>query len=184
MQAMMPDLAISAAPVAVTGLDVPVLEIEDLHVQFATSRGTVRAVEGVSFKVNRGEIVAIVGESGSGKSVSALAIMRLLPAGAARVTARHVRFCGRELLTLSDEEMRAIRGREIAMIFQEPMTSLNPVLNDRRADHGAAADPSQDERPGRPRPGLSSCWGWSASPIPSGASASIPTSSRAACASG
>jgi peptide/nickel transport system ATP-binding protein len=104
------------------------LEIENLHVQFVTSHGTVRAVEGLSYSVRPGEMVAIVGESGSGKSVSALAVMRLLPAATGRITGGSVRFDGKELLTLSEEEMRRVRGREIAMIFQEPMTSLNPVL--------------------------------------------------------
>jgi peptide/nickel transport system ATP-binding protein len=104
------------------------LEIRDLHVHFVTSHGTVRAVEGLSYEVQPGEMVAIVGESGSGKSVSALAVMRLLPAATARIVAGSVRFDGRELLALSEEGMRRVRGREIAMIFQEPMTSLNPVL--------------------------------------------------------
>jgi peptide/nickel transport system ATP-binding protein len=104
------------------------LEIENLHVQFVTSHGTVRAVEGLSYSVRPGEMVAIVGESGSGKSVSALAVMRLLPAATGRITGGSVRFDGKELLALSEEEMRRVRGREIAMIFQEPMTSLNPVL--------------------------------------------------------
>ena len=104
------------------------LEIENLHVQFVTSHGTVRAVEGLSYSVRPGEMVAIVGESGSGKSVSALAVMQLLPAATGRITGGSVRFDGKELLTLSEEEMRRVRGREIAMIFQEPMTSLNPVL--------------------------------------------------------
>ena len=106
----------------------PVLEIDDLHVQFVTSHGTVRAVEGLSYSVRPGEMVAIVGESGSGKSVSALAIMRLLPPGSARITSGRIRFDGKELLKLSEEQMRQIRGRDVAMIFQEPMTSLNPVL--------------------------------------------------------
>src|SRR6516165_1937099 len=106
----------------------PLIEINDLNVQFATLQGTVRAVEGLSYSVYPGEMVAIVGESGSGKSVSALAVMRLLPAGTARIPKGSIRFDGRELLGLSDEDMRRIRGREIAMIFQEPMTSLNPVL--------------------------------------------------------
>jgi len=110
------------------GAGTPVLEIADLHVQFVTSHGTVRAVEGVSYQVRPGEMVAIVGESGSGKSVSALAVMRLLPPATARITKGSIRFQGRELLALSDEEMRQIRGRDVAMIFQEPMTSLNPVL--------------------------------------------------------
>jgi peptide/nickel transport system ATP-binding protein len=106
----------------------PILEIDDLHVHFVTSHGTVRAVEGLSYAVQPGEMVAIVGESGSGKSVSALAVMRLLPPNTARIIAGSVRFEGRELLTLDEEEMRRIRGRDISMIFQEPMTSLNPVL--------------------------------------------------------
>jgi len=106
----------------------PLLEVRDLHVQFETSRGTVRAVDGISYTVNRGEIVAIVGESGCGKSVSSLAIMRLL-AKTGRVTQGSIAFDGRDLLALSAEEMREIRGRDIAMIFQEPMTSLNPVLS-------------------------------------------------------
>jgi peptide/nickel transport system ATP-binding protein len=103
------------------------LEVEDLHVHFQTQRGVVRAVEGLSFSVKRGETVAIVGESGSGKSVSALAIMRLLPRLTARTRGR-VTFDGKSLLDLDDEAMRELRGRDIAMIFQEPMTSLNPLL--------------------------------------------------------
>jgi peptide/nickel transport system ATP-binding protein len=105
----------------------PLLEIDDLSVHFDTSHGFVRAVEGLSYAVHPGEMVAIVGESGSGKSVSALAVMRLL-VGTARIPTGTIKFDGRDLLTLSEEEMRRIRGREIAMIFQEPMTSLNPVL--------------------------------------------------------
>ena len=103
------------------------LEVKDLHVHFKTSRGIVRAVDGLSFDVRRGEVVAIVGESGSGKSVSALSIMRLLPRMTAKTTGE-VTFDGKKLLALDDEEMRAIRGRDISMIFQEPMTSLNPLL--------------------------------------------------------
>jgi peptide/nickel transport system ATP-binding protein len=106
----------------------PLLEVRDLHVRFETSRGTVNAVEGISYTVNRGEIVAIVGESGCGKSVSSLAIMRLL-AKTGRITQGQILFEGRDLLTLSEEEMREKRGRDISMIFQEPMTSLNPVLS-------------------------------------------------------
>ena len=110
-----------------TAAQQPLIEIDNLSVQFATSHGTVRAVEDLSYSVHPGEMVAIVGESGSGKSVSALAVMRLLPVNTARV-AGSVRFGGRDLLSLNEEEMRRVRGREIAMIFQEPMTSLNPVL--------------------------------------------------------
>ena len=104
------------------------LSVEDLHVQFTTSRGVVRAVEGISYTVNRGEAVAIVGESGCGKSVSSLAIMRLLPRATAQITRGRIMLDGRNLLELSDDDMRAVRGREVSMIFQEPMTSLNPVL--------------------------------------------------------
>jgi peptide/nickel transport system ATP-binding protein len=106
----------------------PVLEIENLSVQFRSSHGLVRAVENVGYTVHPGEMVAIVGESGSGKSVSALAVMQLLPQNTARIIDGSIRFEGRELLELDDDEMRRIRGREISMIFQEPMTSLNPVL--------------------------------------------------------
>jgi peptide/nickel transport system ATP-binding protein len=108
--------------------NAPLLEVENLHVRFETSRGIVRAVDGISYTVKPGETVAIVGESGCGKSVSSLAIMRLLPKQTGRITAGRVLFAGRNLLDLSDDEMREVRGRDIAMIFQEPMTSLNPVL--------------------------------------------------------
>ena len=104
------------------------LSVEDLHVHFVTSRGVVRAVEGLSYDVRPGEMVALVGESGCGKSVSSLAVMRLLARPAGRVVRGAVRFDGRDLLGLSEDEMREIRGRDISMIFQEPMTSLNPVL--------------------------------------------------------
>jgi len=104
------------------------LAVDDLRVQFESSHGLIHAVDGVSYSVRRGETVALVGESGSGKSVSALAVMRLLPRATARVSGRVV-FEGRDLLALSPSQMRELRGREIAMIFQEPMTSLNPVLS-------------------------------------------------------
>jgi peptide/nickel transport system ATP-binding protein len=102
------------------------LEVEDLHVHFVTTRGVVRAVEGISYKVRPGETVALVGESGCGKSVSSLAIMRLLAKPAGRIVAGRILFQGVNLLDLPEDDMRAIRGRDIAMIFQEPMTSLNP----------------------------------------------------------
>ncbi len=104
------------------------LEVEDLHVHFVTTRGVVRAVEGISYRVRPGETVALVGESGCGKSVSSLAVMRLLAKPAGRIVAGRIVFQGRNLLDLTEDEMREIRGRDIAMIFQEPMTSLNPVL--------------------------------------------------------
>ncbi len=104
------------------------LEIEDLRTQFFTTQGTVKAVDGVSYTVEEGETVAIVGESGCGKSVSALSILRLIPDPPGEIVGGRIVFRDRNLLELSDEEIRRVRGREIAMVFQEPMTSLNPVL--------------------------------------------------------
>ncbi|MGX1393447.1 oligopeptide/dipeptide ABC transporter ATP-binding protein [Bradyrhizobium japonicum] len=103
------------------------LEVENLQTHFRTPGGINRAVDGVSFHVNEGETLAIVGESGCGKSVTSMSLMRLIPEPPGRI-AGAVRFAGRDLLQLSDREMRAIRGNDISMIFQEPMTSLNPVL--------------------------------------------------------
>jgi oligopeptide/dipeptide ABC transporter ATP-binding protein len=104
------------------------LDVIDLQTHFVTRGGVVRAVDGVSWDVAQGETVALVGESGCGKSVSALSIMRLVAAPAGRIVGGRILFKGRDLLTLDEEAMRRVRGREIAMIFQEPMTSLNPVL--------------------------------------------------------
>jgi len=105
----------------------PLLSVEDLRVQFWTSRGTVYAVNGISFEIARGETLGIVGESGCGKSVTALAILGILPR-AGRIPTGTAIFEGRDLLHLSDRRLRSIRGKEIALIFQDPMTSLNPVL--------------------------------------------------------
>jgi oligopeptide/dipeptide ABC transporter ATP-binding protein len=104
------------------------LEVRNLKTTFLTAAGVVRAVDDVSWDVQEGETVALVGESGCGKSVSALSIMRLVAPPAGRIESGEILFKGRDLLKLTDEEMRHVRGREIAMIFQEPMTSLNPVL--------------------------------------------------------
>jgi peptide/nickel transport system ATP-binding protein len=103
------------------------LEIDNLQTHFATPDGVARAVEGLSFHIDAGETVAIVGESGCGKSVTSMSVLRLLKEPPAR-TRGTLRFGGRDLLALPDAEMRKIRGNEISMIFQEPMTSLNPVL--------------------------------------------------------
>ena len=108
-------------------LRTPLLVVEDLEVRFWTSRGIVHAVNGVSFDIAPGETLGIVGESGCGKSVTSLALLGILPR-AGRVTAGSARFDGNELTTMSDSQLRSIRGRQIAMIFQDPMTSLNPVL--------------------------------------------------------
>ena len=104
------------------------LEVEDLQTYFFTDEGTVRAVDGVSWGIDEGETLALVGESGCGKSVTAMSILRLIPNPPGRIVGGSITFDGLDLLNVSDAEMRAIRGNRIAMIFQEPMTSLNPVL--------------------------------------------------------
>jgi len=103
------------------------LEVERLQTHFGTPDGVVRAVEGVSFQINAGETLGVVGESGCGKSVTAMSILRLIQEPPGKI-AGSIRFDGREMLALSEPEMQAIRGNAISMIFQEPMTSLNPVL--------------------------------------------------------
>jgi oligopeptide/dipeptide ABC transporter ATP-binding protein len=125
------------------------LEVRNLRTEFRTGAGVVRAVDGISYTVDPGETVAIVGESGSGKSVGALSILRLIPNPPGRIAGGEVMFAGRDLMQLSDDDMREVRGGEIGMVFQEPMTSLNPVLTigrqitemleqHRRADRAAA----------------------------------------------
>ena len=105
------------------------LEVRNLTTQFFTSAGTVQAVDNVSFDIDEGETVAVVGESGCGKSVSALSILRLIPWPPGKIVGGSIRFLEQDLLSLSDDEIRKIRGRQISMVFQEPMTSLNPVLS-------------------------------------------------------
>jgi oligopeptide/dipeptide ABC transporter ATP-binding protein len=107
----------------------PLLEVSDLRTHFFTQEGVVKAVDGVSFELEAGETLALVGESGCGKSVSALSIMRLIPDPPGKIISGEVMFQGENLLELPEDEMRKNRGRHIAMVFQEPMTSLNPVLN-------------------------------------------------------
>lgn len=105
------------------------LEVRDLRTHFFTPAGVVKAVDGVSFTLEEGETLGLVGESGCGKSVSALSIMRLVPDPAGKTVGGGVIFNGRDLLKLSDAEIRRVRGKQIAMVYQEPMTSLNPVLS-------------------------------------------------------
>ncbi len=106
----------------------PLLQVRDLRSYFFAQRGVVRAVDGVDFDVQPGEAVALVGESGSGKSVTAHAILRLLPHSTARIVGGEILYEGRDLVSLSDREMRRIRGKEIAIVFQDPLTSLNPLF--------------------------------------------------------
>ena len=106
---------------------MPLLEVENLQTHFATPEGVARAVEGLSFEIESGETLAIVGESGCGKSVTSMSILRLIPEPPGRIRGA-IRFEGRDLLTLPEPAMRDLRGNQISMIFQEPMTSLNPVL--------------------------------------------------------
>jgi len=105
-----------------------ILEVKDLRTYFYTRDGVVRSVDGVSFSVSQGETLAIVGESGCGKSVTSLSLLRLIPSPPGKIVSGSILFHGKDLLSLSDAEMRDIRGDKISMIFQEPMTSLNPVL--------------------------------------------------------
>jgi len=104
------------------------LEVSDLGTWFYTRQGIVKAVDGVDFEVAAGETLAIVGESGCGKSMTALSLMRLIPDPPGRIVSGSIKLAGRDLLKISEEEMRDVRGNEISMIFQEPMTSLNPVM--------------------------------------------------------
>lgn len=106
----------------------PLLRVENLRTYFHTADGVGKAVDGVSFQINKGETLGLVGESGCGKSITSLSIMRLLPSPPFRILEGQVHFAGWDLLTLSESEMRSIRGERIAMIFQEPMTALNPVF--------------------------------------------------------
>lgn len=108
-------------------MKTPLLEIKDLKTRFYTDEGVVKAVNGVSYAMEEGGVLGIVGESGCGKSVHALSIMRLIPDPPGKIESGEIIFAGRDLLDLSDNEMRDIRGGQIAMVFQDPMTSLNPV---------------------------------------------------------
>src|SRR6201991_1467377 len=105
----------------------PLLEVENLQVHFETEDGLVKAVDGISYSVERGQTLGIVGESGSGKSVSSMTVMGLTRSRNARISGK-VRFDGKDLLTASDEEIRSVRGNDVAMIFQDPLSALHPFF--------------------------------------------------------
>ena len=109
-------------------MDNTLLEVKDLTIQYATSEGTVAAVNGVSFSLDRGEVLGLVGETGAGKTTTALGILGLVPNPPGKIVGGEIWFDGRDLLKASEKEMRAVRGKEISMIFQDPMTALNPVI--------------------------------------------------------
>jgi oligopeptide transport system ATP-binding protein len=109
-------------------MSTPLLSVKNLRTYFETEDGTVKAVDGISFDLQRGETLGIVGESGSGKSVTNLSIIRLIPEPPGRIASGEIIFSGQDILKLSPEEVRRIRGKKIAMIFQDPMTSLNPFM--------------------------------------------------------
>lgn len=118
----------SAKPGSGIDRSQPLLEVKNLQTQFFTQDGVVKAVDNVSFYVMPGETLGVVGESGSGKSITGLSIMRLIPSPPGKIVNGEVIFNGKDIIKMSDEQVRAIRGNDIAMIFQDPMTSLNPVL--------------------------------------------------------
>src|SRR3954471_18631782 len=124
---MPPPLPIRNPQSAIGNPDAPLLELRDLNIAFNTERGQIRPVRDVSYSIYPGQTLALVGESGCGKSVTSLSILRLIPMPPGRILGGKVMFDGRDLRSLSEKEMRRVRGKDIAMIFQEPMTSLNPV---------------------------------------------------------
>ena len=163
---------------------LPVLDVRDLKTVFRTRAGEVHAVNSVSFDLKPGELLGVVGESGSGKSVTMMSLIGLLPMPPAEIRDGTVLFDGEDLLQVSAERLRAIRGAGIGFVFQDPMTSLNPVFTDRLPDHGAAAQAHGPGQGRRPAPGRSNCWTWSTSPTPSAGWATTRTSFPAACGSG
>ena len=160
----------------------PLLEVRDLEVQFATDDGVVRAVDGVSYSVDAGRSLGIVGESGSGKSVSNLTVLGLTRAKNASFNGE-VLFEGRDLLTLSEEEMREIRGEEIAMIFQDPLSSLHPFYRVGGAARGGGPRAPQGLQGRGARQGDRDAAARRHPRAASRASTPTRTSSRAACAS-
>ena len=162
------------------GSGEPLLRVEDLNVHFRTAAGRVRAVDGVSLHVDRGEIVGLVGESGSGKSTVGLSLMRLLPAGVGEISSGRILLNGTDLIGLTSDQMRRIRGNEVSMTFQDPMTYLNPVLRvgDQITEGSACINGSAMTRPAvSPWSGSPTC----SSRSRSGCSAPTPSNYLVGC---
>ena len=158
------------------------LEVDDLKMYFHTQDGVVRAVDGVSYTLDRGETLGVVGESGSGKSVTAKTIMGLIDMPPGKIEGGDVRYRGHSLLKMSEEEMQHIRGNDIAMVFQDPMTSLNPVYTiGRQLGEGLRLHRGYTKQQALER--AVELLDMVASPTPSSASRTTRTSSPAACAS-
>ena len=121
-------MALKGYPFFLTKMGPDELDVRNLKVSFSTPQGKLSAVNGINFQLHRGETLALVGESGCGKTVTALSILRLLPEPTAKITNGEIIFSGKNLLSLNSKQMRKIRGEEISMIFQDPMTALNPYL--------------------------------------------------------
>ena len=149
----------------------PLLEINDLTVSFASRAGTATVVQGISLAVERNQTVGIVGESGSGKSMTSLAIMGLLPAKA--TTTGSIKLQGQEILGSPERHLRKLRGERMAMVFQDPLSSLNPYYTVGQADRGGLPGPPR-RIAARPRPRPSTPWAGSASPSPSAGSDNYP----------
>ena len=160
------------------------LDVKDLQTWFYTRQGIVKAVDGVSFNLRKGETLGIVGESGCGKSITALSVMRLVPDPPGRIIGGRVTLDGRDLLDLDESEMRLVRGNDISMIFQEPMTSLNPVLHDRQPDRGGASPAPAHDRPRGLVRAAEMLGDGAAFRRRRSAAGNTRTSSRAACGSG
>ena len=160
------------------------VRIRDLGVDFTSAVETVRAVSGVSFDIERGETMALVGESGSGKSVTALSILQLLPYPVASHPSGTIDVDGTDVIGASPRKLRQIRGNRISMIFQEPMTSLNPLHTIGRQVAEVLTLHRGLPKHGKRSSARRSCWSWWRSARPRGASRRSPTSSRVASASG
>ena len=140
------------------------IKVKDLRTSFFTPEGEVRAIDGISFEIGEGKTLGLVGESGCGKSVTSLSIMRLIASPPGKIVGGEILYRGRDLLKLKNEEMRKIRGNEISMIFQEPMTSLNPVFT---VGNQIGEAIRLHQGLGKKKPGKkpSTCCAWSRSPI-------------------